>query len=70
MLKLSNLVSSYRSEELVKRESKRNFFPVKTFGQRRRRKNKEENEEGVSTDFKENVGVTVIVPGGEIYRHV
>ncbi len=53
-----------RSEELVKREPQRNFFPVKNL--RRRKKKGDEQDSGV--DFKENVGVTVIVPGGTCVR--
>ncbi len=47
-----------RKEGLVKREDRRNFFPVKL----------KQEEEEKSTDFGDNVGVTVILPGGERNR--
>ena len=50
-----------KSEELVKRESKRNFFPIRTTEASSNGNEEKKN----SAKFGDNVGVTVILPGGE-----
>ncbi len=49
-----------RKEGLVKREDKRNFFPVRVA-----KGGGEQDGPATSTDFGDNVGVTVILPGGK-----
>ena len=54
-----DFIDEVKSEKLVRRDSQRNFFPVKA------------NADGIrvktpssTADFEDNVGVTVILPGG------
>ena len=53
------------SEELVKREDRRNFFPIGGIAKSSRDDDNKVKDGVVSTDIKGNLGVTVIVPGGE-----
>ncbi len=60
-----------KKEGLVKRDDKRNFFPIKDGdnGGRRRRRQQQQQQQA-STDFGDNVGVTVILPGEEYFSGV